>query len=332
MIPNSLNIPLNVSMIQVNNFFNQNSPQNSNSQNQLSNFFSISNINNLSLNYSKIEDENNSDDYFFLPQIPRIKYEIRQEKAVNENISEAKTIYTNFPFTKKKEESFISSNKNLHRTTSLNLKNEFLIEPRLCGNKRNKNNNSIKEHDKYADDNLRRKVKNLIFKVILDFINEKIKNIYEGKIGNGPLKKELFPLNQAARYDITIEFSKNLMYKTLGYIFSGDISTRYSYYLPSHNKEVISILLNDKDDKKRVYFKKLFNIKFIQCIEQFSGKNNYTELHDLKKFDDIKNKFEEYDDEPEYIDKLEQYLKNFEDIIKSKKGKKNKSLKEKEKQ
>ena len=55
----------------------------------------------------------------------------------------------------------------------------------------------------------------------------------------------------------------------------------------------------------------------MQCIKSFSGNDNCEELKELKKFSEIKSKF---NDEPEYITQLELYLLKFENIIKSKKG------------
>ena len=83
--------------------------------------------------------------------------------------------------------------------------------------------------------------------------------------------------------------------------------------------------MNDIDEKKRLYFQRLFNIKFIQCIEAFSGTNNYEELKGFAQFENIKK---ELDDEQQYIDKFQFYLENFELIIKERKGR-NKKQKQK---
>ena len=57
-------------------------------------------------------------------------------------------------------------------------KMNYLLTQNYAVNKKNKN--IVSEHDKYSDDNLRRKCINIIKKIILDFINEKINTIYEG--------------------------------------------------------------------------------------------------------------------------------------------------------
>ena len=76
---------------------------------------------------------------------------------------------------------------------------------------------------------------------------------------------------------------------------------------------------------KNYFFQRLFNVSFIQCIEAFSGTKNYEELKGFVQFDDIKN---EFDEEPEYIDKLEYYLRNFENLIKERKRRNKRDKKE----
>ena len=174
--------------------------------------------------------------------------------------------------------------------------------------------NSIGKHTKYAEDNLRRKIKYLVLKYALEFLNEKIRDLYKGNIGSGISKKELVPLNRIYKVDTSIEKYKKFVYKTLGEIFSGNISTRFKINLPEYNKILIKRLLNDKDENKRLYFQRLFNIKFLKCIETFSGSDSCKELKGFKTFND------EY--EPEYINRLEYYLKNFGEILINKNRKK----------
>ena len=190
-----------------------------------------------------------------------------------------------------------------------------------------KNDNTFGKHTKYADDNLRRKIKNLVLKYALEFLNEKIRVLYKGNIGKGISKKELVPLNNIYKVDTSIENNKNFIKMTLGEIFSANISTRFKSNFPDYNKILIKRLLNDRDENKRFYFQRLFNIKFLKCVEAFSGSDNCEELKGFKTFREIKNSFD-YEHEPEYIKSLEFYLKNFDEIIKNKKGKKVRQNKE----
>ena len=61
-------------------------------------------------------------------------------------------------------------------------------QKKKCGRKK-LSNKEIKEHNKFSDDNLRRKCKHLVLKNTLTFINEKIFIMNGGKIGDGILKK-----------------------------------------------------------------------------------------------------------------------------------------------
>ena len=158
--------------------------------------------------------------------------------------------------------------------------------------------------------------KHLVLKNIMDFINEKIRIIYDDKRGNGLFKKELQTINQSQKSDATINFNKNFLKKTIGEIFSVNINSRYTNYPIDYNKIW--------DENKKVYFQKLFNLTFIECLIHFRGEKYINELDGLKCFCDIKNEImEKYDDGVDYITQLEYYIKNYEKIIDRKKGRKN---------
>ena len=213
------------------------------------------------------------------------------------------------------------NNKDISKAKIEKIKNNLEIKSHL-GRKR-KNENSFGKHNKFSDDNLRRKAKSLIIDYSLEFLNEKIKKIYKGNLGEGIAIKKLLPINKFVKSENTIQYNKDILQKKLGDIFSISISARYTYYSPNHNIDLIKRLLNERDRKKRLYFKKLFNITFLQCLKRFCGKDNCEELKDFKTFSDIKNKFK---DEPEYINEIETYLIKFENNIKSKKGRKKKKI------
>ena len=70
-------------------------------------------------------------------------------------------------------------------------------------------------HNKYSDDNMRKKCKNIILKYAIIFINSKIKEIYKGDIGNGSLKKQLKILKQNNKIKSTVEIDKIFLEKLL---------------------------------------------------------------------------------------------------------------------
>ena len=101
-----------------------------------------------------------------------------------------------------------------------------------------------------------RKCKNLVLEYTLKFLNQKIKEVYEGNIGEGIYKKELLDINSEQKADNRINSIINFLNKTLKEIFSVKISERYTSFLLNHNEEIIKRLLNESDINKRERFKK----------------------------------------------------------------------------
>ena len=317
MNPNTLKMGINYNQICI----NDSSIQEINSQNQDYSVCSYPNLKSLNPNDYKIEEEPFVNNYYFSPHNLLEDKEFNREKGIEKTTksitNEEKGIpielnETNILFPKKNKD---SNEENIE--TENNKVTKGLNEKTHLGRKR-RYDYCNGEHNKYSDDNLRRKAKNLVLDYTMDFLNETIKNVYNGKIGEGISIKKLLPLNRSFKCDATIQHNKDILNKTLGDIFSGNISTRYTYYSPNHNCELIKRLLNEKDESKRLYFQKIFNLTFLDCLKSFSGNVTCEELKNLKKFREIKSKFT---DETEYINQLEYYLAKFENIIKSKKSK-----------
>jgi hypothetical protein len=174
-------------------------------------------------------------------------------------------------------------------------------------------------HNKFSDDNIRTKCKHLILKSVLEFINKKIEEKYNGNIGQGIFIKKLLVINQKQKSDASIQFNKDFLDKTLGDIFSENISSRYTTYPPNHNNILIKELLNDKDESKNTYFKKLFSLTFSDCLKHFRGSQIKEELEGLKGFDNINSEFENDED---YLKIIKYYIMNYEDIIRNKRARK----------
>ena len=83
-------------------------------------------------------------------------------------------------------------------------------------------------HNKFANDNLRKKSKHIILSEILTFLNLKLKEIYKNNLGNGILLRQLLTLNHKEKANINIIENQNFIKKTLQEIFSEDISKRYT--------------------------------------------------------------------------------------------------------
>jgi hypothetical protein len=189
---------------------------------------------------------------------------------------------------------------------------------------KNKDSNT---HDRYSDDNMRKKCKNIILKFALEFLNKKIKEQYDNNIGRGKLRKELKILNQDEKVNSTVNIEKSFLFKTLKDIFSENISARLSNFPKNHNKILIESLIEEKDEEKKQYFIKLFNITFLDCLKYFRGEETgIGELEGFKTISSIKETLIEEQGE-EYFDLFMYYMKNFKDIIESKKARKKKKLK-----
>ena len=203
--------------------------------------------------------------------------------------------------------------------------NRTIIDKKKCGRKR-KNENNTTEHNKFSDDNVRRRVKHLCFKYLLLFINSQIKEIYNNKIGQGIFQKQLQTLNQSQISNAKILFNQQLLEKNLGEIFSDKVTGKLTNIPSDHNKKLIQKLINEEDIEKRIYFQKLFSLKLKDCFEHFCGNKVIDELEGMELFNEISEitseYLEKYEDGKEYIHQLEYYLKNYERIIKSKRARK----------
>lgn len=204
------------------------------------------------------------------------------------------------------------------------LNKDLLIEKKKCGRKRKREGENKNEHNKFSDDNMRRKCKHIVIKNALQFINQKIFEIYNGKIGNGIYRKELQTLNQSQKSDATVNFNKIFITKKLGEILSENISGRFTNLPLNHNKRLIDNLLNENDENKRNYFNRLFNITFLDCLKHFRGDIVIDELIGLNTFDNEKKVIlDKYiEDGADYVESLQYYLKNFEEIVNNKRSRK----------
>ena len=202
--------------------------------------------------------------------------------------------------------------------------NKLLKKRGRISNKSDINNNKKKKiHDKFYDDNLTKKCKNIILKYALKFINEKIEEKYLDDIGYGKFKKELKIINQKNKVKSTVNVDRTFLDKNLKDIFSENISARFNNFPETYNKTLIESLINEEDKEKKIYFTELFNITFFECLQYFIDDNNNNEkLEGFIRFSAIKKSLLKKH-EKEYIDALEYFLKNFKDILNNKRARKN---------
>ena len=210
--------------------------------------------------------------------------------------------------------------------TNKKLKNDLFLGKKY--GRKKKGDNNIGVHNKYSNDNIRRKIKHLVLRSFVSFFNEKIKIIYNGDIGKNVLKKELLSLNKEVKCETSVKFNRNLLKRTLKDIYSDNISTRFTNFPKEHNINLIQQLLNEKDEEKRYYFIKLFNLTFLDCLNHFRGTDFIEELNGMKCFNEIQK---EFDDDQEYKTVLEYHINNFDKTLKIIKPRKRKRMEKIEK-
>ena len=238
------------------------------------------------------------------------------EKSTNEKTEQEKEIEQKKEKEKEIERQIIYVPK--FKITNKNESNEDINQ--VLQKKRGRINTGKSKiiHNKYSDDNLRRKCKHLVLQNLMKFINDKIKEIY-GHIGYGMKIKKLLIINQEQISNATIKFNKNFLSKKLSEIFSVNISTRYTNFDKEHNKILISELINDKDEIKRNYFKMLFNLTFVDCLRHFNGSKNILILNDMTLFSQLDIEDEKDED---YSKLLSFYINNYEKIMERKREQK----------
>lgn len=189
---------------------------------------------------------------------------------------------------------------------------KFLQKKRGRKSKSEKNIEENGEHNKYSNDNMQRKIKHLIIKNTQDLINY---NISEKDFSS----PKLLTLNHEQIFNSKVEFNKAFLQKTLKDIFSENISNRY--HKPSdYNKTLIDNLINSGKEENKFFFKKLFDVKFIECLEHFRKSKEIEVLKGLTLFDDLINykKDKNFEDKA-YVKGIRQLLMNYETIIGQKK-------------
>ena len=281
------------------------------------------NNNSIGLNDNNFENSSLFDNFSFKNEISSLDKPLSNcqhfDKTIKNNSNNEK-INHDKDFSKIGDNQFHKIKQNIKSFKN----NDCFIEPKQLQqnslNRKRKSEHSKGRHTKYSGDNLRRKIKRYTLNYALEFINKKIKQIYQGKIGVGIFKKKLLPINNCIKTNMKIEYNMNLLNKTLGEIFSDNISYRYTNYCKNHNKIIIDLLLHDKDENIALYFQKLFNITFLQCLEKFSGNDEIKELDGFTKFSEIEEKLP---NESGYIEAFRNYLNNYK-INLQKKGKKTK--------
>ena len=133
--------------------------------------------------------------------------------------------------------------------------------------KSNKKINAMKKvHDKFYNDNIRRKIKSLYHKYIINLLN----NLIKQKLKR--IKKKFVKMNIKITKDVSIEYNRNLLNKSIKDIIV-DVSKKYSN--KDINKNVIKFIEAQKNNEEII---KILNMTYEDLFTNYYLKSNKNDI------------------------------------------------------
>ena len=223
------------------------------------------------------------------------------------------------------ESSNIICNKSTEGTSDKRIEPIKKVRRKKTQNKSLLKKKRRKPHDKYAKDNIKRKIQIVYLHFLVNFVNLIIREIFRKFNGfNWDFQnKEIKGRYQFKKldYDFAKKIDKKsfnlLKSKTLKEIFKDNTSRKFKSYKNDEVYDNVSAI-NDKIDY-------ILNQKYLEFFRIFYQKNNYTNLskydldidislENIKKFEFFKNKELEKIKEPEnqskYVERIEESIRN----------------------
>ena len=193
--------------------------------------------------------------------------------------------------------------------------------------RKNKDDESERNHDKNKLDNMSVKSKTYFKKYLLTFINSKIKPkdfsfVINDKLYSGDEVKLLNITDENIR-NTNVDYNKTLFNTKIRNILSDKISGRYKKYPENYNQEIINNIYGSKkgDDLKKIFDKTFLEcLKYYRMDEDIYGKDVYACLSGLEKgFQELPNKLlEDNKNDQQYVENLIELIKKFEEYYSSK--------------
>ena len=199
--------------------------------------------------------------------------------------------------------------------------NEFtdrnMTEETKINNKKNKKFLEKKRKDNYSPSKIGKRVRIVILKTILDFINRKIKFFYKN-IGKGLLEKQFQEIDKKSLSHSRVGFDKYFIELKLKEIFSWNISGKITRFLNDHNKRLLEQLLQSEIEGK--YFQELFEMTFSQCLEHIQRKKNYDVFNGMMNIEEIIEKFcdEKEIKDSDFHENFMEVFKNYQSFVERK--------------
>ena len=223
-----------------------------------------------------------------------------------------------------KEEDILNIDENKKNILNI-IQTETKTKPKL--GRKTKNCTETGIHTKYKEDNMLRKIKVILKKSFMDFINTKMEEIFKKDskiiIDGKEYKIKLLNLRQDIVKNINVEFNKKLLNERIKDFFNYKISTSFRNYPVNFNELLMDKLYEIENGEKITC---ILEKTFIECLRYFRMDEEifrdpeYSCLKGLEKgFLSLKQNLSKNYDE-EYIEKLIQLIKNFEKVFEDKKG------------
>ena len=222
-----------------------------------------------------------------------------------------------------KEEDILNIDEN--KKNILNIIQTETKTPKL--GRKTKNCTETGIHTKYKEDNMLRKIKVILKKSFMDFINTKMEEIFKKDskiiIDGKEYKIKLLNLRQDKVKNINVELNKKLLNERIKDFFNYKISTSFRNYPVNFNELLMDKLYEIENGEKITC---ILEKTFIECLRYFRMDEEifrdpeYSCLKGLEKgFLSLKQNLSKNYDE-EYIEKLIQLIKDFEKVFEDKKG------------
>ena len=225
----------------------------------------------------------------------------------------------------------IQQNNNCIQNSPNTPKEKLLINPKQLLGRKKKNSGEIGKHNKYAENNMTRKMKVIIKNDLLDFINSKIKKelkltniiINGDKYINNEIK--LLNIKQNQMIDITVDGNIKFLNTKIRDILSEQISNNNQLKYPSDfNAILINTIYHIKNGKS---ITSILDMTFLECLKYYRKDEDiindakYSCLKGLEKgFENLKERLMNNNEEEDYVDKLIELIQKFEVIYSTKKS------------
>ena len=211
----------------------------------------------------------------------------------------------------------LKSKKKVTNKIKENVNYKFIIKKRGRKNKFNKILNTEEKsnvHDKFSNDNIKRRIKSLYNKYIITLLNNIVRKKYK------KCKMKFLKMNIRVAKDIGIKYNKNLLNQTIKDII---INVSNKYKNEDNNKNLIKFIENQNNNEE-IY--NILNMTYKELYINYylkSTKNNSSE-----------NSFESHKEKllilhgKEYLDRFIENAENFVEFFMNSKNRKSRKLEE----